>query len=34
MFTDDYSRFTNVYLIRIRDKAFDTFKEYKSIIKN
>ena len=33
-FIDDHSRFTHVYLMRIKDQAFDMFKCYKTLVEN
>jgi hypothetical protein len=33
-FIDDYSRFTYVYLLRTKDKAFGKFKEFKKMVEN
>ena len=33
-FTDDYSRYTYVYLMKHKDEVFDKFKLYKSIVEN
>ena len=33
-FIDDYSRFTKVYLLRNKDKAFDMFLIYKAEVEN
>ena len=33
-FTDDYSRYTKVYLIKHKDEAFDMFLSYKTEVEN
>jgi len=33
-FIDDYSRFTYVHLLRIKDEAFEKFKEFKIMVEN
>ena len=33
-FIDDYSRFTRVYLLRNKEKAFDMFLSYKVEVEN
>ena len=33
-FIDDFTKFTHVYLMRNKDKAFDMFKVYKSEVEN
>jgi len=33
-FIDDYSRYTKVYLIRLKDEAFDMFVSYKAEVEN
>ena len=33
-FTDDYSRFGYVYLMRHKSEAFDKFKEFKTEVQN
>ena len=33
-FTDDYSRFTKVYLLRYKDEAFNMFLSYKAKVEN
>jgi transposase InsO family protein len=34
MFTDDYSRYGYVYLMRHKSKSFDKFKEFKTEVEN
>ena len=33
-FIDDCSRFVHVYLMKIKDKCFNMFKSYKSLVEN
>lgn len=33
-FTNDHSRFTHKYLMRIKDQAFDMFKLFKALVQN